>query len=359
MPTITVTLPATLKLFEVPPSDIEVITTRSFVKAGLESNRFNALFKAIGAIVASGVMVVKNPVDGAITGTTLILQGDISQGATEIASGAFNSARSLYNVFVVFTTALFGLLPYLNPIMYSAIEITDTRAEQLQRELDSAKLSTQNKETILSSYKNDLEKFKEIITKLLQQQQSQQPLNVDTNSKFESNLMEVLSPSLTLINNLVNAIPKTPSSATPVPLSGLKVPVKDQQFTKELTTFIPYFNNLSQDLESLSIYMGQLNTKKPRISLPTPINSVLSTTSAPSLGAKNTHSQLKTKAAISKPVFNSAWKDLFSGVVIYLDNLKKQSKQLTTNHKTAINLLNQEIEELKLKVGKLERLNQE
>ncbi|MBP7074431.1 MAG: hypothetical protein KBA81_03495 [Rhabdochlamydiaceae bacterium] len=90
-------------------SDFESKITYNFIKAGLESNRIVALYKAIGVIAISSILIVTHTTTGVLKSVVFLSQGDLESATTEIIKGLSKSTHSLVTIFQVSMVALYGL----------------------------------------------------------------------------------------------------------------------------------------------------------------------------------------------------------------------------------------------------------
>ncbi len=120
------------------PDDCEIQANNAFIHAGLKVNRFYGLALSISPITASALMVFNHSVGGALKGAAYFVQFDFKKSGAEIGIGALNSVHSIYNIVLVFSTALLGLIK--RDLMYSAMKTQPTQRERDQQEIDRLQL---------------------------------------------------------------------------------------------------------------------------------------------------------------------------------------------------------------------------
>lgn len=145
---------AVWKALQRPGSDWEIITTNNVTLAN-EVSRIYAVYKGALAMGASFVMVFAHAGGGVLKGVVLIFQADL-RGVTEIGSGLFNSARSAFNVFHVFSTVIVGALPVpgLNGMMYRSMTVFRTEEEVKRDEIATLDRQIGGKRAELQPYLN-------------------------------------------------------------------------------------------------------------------------------------------------------------------------------------------------------------
>ncbi len=83
--------------------------TYNFIKAGLESNRIVALYKAIGVLATSSILIVTHTTTGLLKSVVFLSQGDLENATSEMTKGLSKSTHSIVTIFQVTVVALYGL----------------------------------------------------------------------------------------------------------------------------------------------------------------------------------------------------------------------------------------------------------
>src|SRR3989338_6741201 len=160
-----------VKRIETLGSDIERRTTTNFVNSNqwdiwvIPTGRIFAIYEAAIAVSVSSAMVFIHPTQGIIQGTVGLVQTphEVTDHTWTILAGFGNSLCSLYNIGLVASTALLGLLPYLNGRMYNAmpvnlcardLSVMQQQTQDSRQELDQVVKQAQQMELITADQAN-------------------------------------------------------------------------------------------------------------------------------------------------------------------------------------------------------------
>jgi hypothetical protein len=173
--------------------------TYNFIKAGLESNRVVALYKAVGVIATSSILIVTHTTTGLLKSVVFLSQGDLENATSEMTKGLSKSTHSIVTIFQVTVVALYGLA--VGAKAYEGINLPTDNKTASPEDL-KPKEPLQEFSEIQHPLAPIIQKLQAMITAMQQELETQKTAYAQLKKTYESNSDQLKKDCLACLEEL-------------------------------------------------------------------------------------------------------------------------------------------------------------